>query len=148
MVSDRGTTELLAMKKHDKNSMKFSIINSEGLSGNLGGIVGQNLIPHEYHVDNTGNIKLKNRMISNNMVHFLKEDNCFKIRRVFKLVPTRVVIDNANDGAISNINLKTFLSEYALAAYLGHTRRDFILRSPFDSLMPQKVNLLENIHPK
>merc|ERR1711990_984379 len=54
ILSDRGTTELLAMEKHDKNTMKFSIINSEGLSGNLGGIVGQNLIPHEYHVDNTG----------------------------------------------------------------------------------------------
>ena len=109
MVSDRGTTELLAMKKHDKNSMKFSIINSEGLSGNLGGIVGQNLIPHEYHVDNTGNIELKNRMISSNMVHFLKEDNCFKIRRVFKLVLARDAIDYATDGAILNINLKSLL---------------------------------------
>ena len=100
MVSDQGTTELLAMKKHDKNSMKFSIINSEGLSGNLGGIVGQNLIPHEYHVDNTGNIELKDRIISSNMVHFMKEDNCFKIRRVFKLVPAKVAIDNGNDRAI------------------------------------------------
>ena len=142
MVSDRGTTELLAMKKHDKNSMKFSIINSEGLSGNLGGMVGQNLIPHEYHVDNTGNIELKDRIISSNMVHFLKEDSCFKIRWVFKLILW------TNDGAILNINLKTFLSESALATYLGHKRRDFILKSPFDSLVPQKVNLLENIEPK
>jgi len=85
-VSDRGTTELLAMKKRDKNSMKFSIIRSEGLSGNLGGIVGQNLIPREYHVDDSGNIQLKNRIIGRNMVNFSKEDECFKIRRVFKLV--------------------------------------------------------------
>ena len=88
-VSDWGTTELLAMKKRDKNSMKFSIMRSEGLSGNLGGIVGENLIPHEYHVDDNGNIQLKNRIIDSNMVHFSKEDECFKIRRVFKLALTR-----------------------------------------------------------
>ena len=88
-VSDWGTTELLAMKKRDKNSMKFSIMRSEGLSGNLGGIVGENLIPHEYHVDDSGNIQLKNRIIDSNMVHFSKEDECFKIRRVFKLALTR-----------------------------------------------------------
>ena len=76
----------MAMKKRDKNSMKFSIITSEGLSGNLGGIVGQNLIPREYHVDDNGNIQLKDRIIGSNMVHFSKEDNCFKIRSVFKMV--------------------------------------------------------------
>ena len=147
-VSDWGTTELLAMKKRDKNSMKFSIMRSEGLSGNLGGIVGENLIPHEYHVDDSGNIQLKNRIIGRNMVHFSKEDECFKIRRVFKLALTRNGIVILSKGAISNIILKTFLSESALATYLGHKRRDFILKSPFDSLMPQKVNFLENIEPK
>jgi len=77
------------MKKRDKNSMKFSIMRSEGLSGNLGGIVGENLIPHEYHLDDNGNIQLKNRIIDSNMVHFSKEDECFKIRQVFKLALTR-----------------------------------------------------------
>ena len=80
--------------------MKLFISNSEGLSSNLGGIVGQNLIPHEYHIDNTGNIELKDRIISSNMVIFLKEDNCFKIRRVFKLVLARDATDYATDGAI------------------------------------------------
>ena len=94
-VSDWGTTELLVMKKRDKNSMKFSIIRSEGLSGKLGGIVGENLIPHEYHVDDNGNIQLKNRIIDSNMVDFSKEDECFKIRRVFKLALTKNGIEMA-----------------------------------------------------
>ena len=29
------------------------------ISHNLGGVVGQNLIPHDYHIDETGNIMLK-----------------------------------------------------------------------------------------
>ena len=91
-VSNWVTTELLAMKKRDKNSMKFSIIRNESLSGNLGGIVGENLIPREYHVDDSGNIQLKNRIIASNMVYFSKEDECFKIRRVFKLALTRTGI--------------------------------------------------------
>ena len=29
------------------------------ISHNLGGVVGQNLIPHDYHIDEIGNIMLK-----------------------------------------------------------------------------------------
>ena len=148
-LSDQGSTEILAMKKRDKNSMKFSITNSEGLSKNLGGIVGQNLMPHEYHFDEFGNIQLKNRIIENTMVHFSEKDDCFKLRQVFRLMLARCTFNNSyNQSANRCIILKTILSESAVTTYLGHKRRDFILKSPFDSLLPSKFYLLENTDPK
>ena len=38
-----------------------AILNENHISHNLGGVVGQNLIPHDYHVDETGNIMLKGK---------------------------------------------------------------------------------------
>jgi len=43
--------------------MKLFIINSEGLSGNQSGKVWLNLIPHEYHVDNTCGAEWGNPLI-------------------------------------------------------------------------------------
>ena len=36
-----------------------AILMKNQISHNLGGVVGQNLIPHDYHIDETGNIMLK-----------------------------------------------------------------------------------------
>ena len=51
-----------------KHSMKFSVVSSSGLSHNLGGIVGQSLIPHDYHIDESGNIQLKGKTFKNRLI--------------------------------------------------------------------------------
>ena len=39
--------------------LRLAVLNENHISHNLGGVVGQNLIPHDYHIDESGNIMLK-----------------------------------------------------------------------------------------
>ena len=60
---DNGVTEFLIIRKRiSKHSMKFSIENNAGLSTNLSGVVAQNIIPHDYHVDESGNIHVHGKL--------------------------------------------------------------------------------------
>jgi len=118
-----GATEFLIIRKRiSKHSMKFSIEESRGLSHNLTGVVGQSIIPHDYHVDKkNGTVTVQDRVIDSNDVFYSDEDRCYKI------------------------------TQHGAEKFMGHQQRDFILKTPFSKLIPGWINqaqLHEDSNPK
>ena len=63
--------------KNGKDSMRFEILDSSGLSTTeLTGIIGQSILPHDYTVDEEGNIHIEDRVISNTQVEWNEHEFC------------------------------------------------------------------------
>lgn len=107
--------------KNGKDSMRFEILESSGLSTtDLSGIIGQSILPHDYTIDQTGSIHIRNRIISNANVEWNEHDLCQKI---------------------ANSEVSTFL---------GHEVAEYHVTQKFEIFKPtwQTANLVENASPK
>ena len=132
--------------------MKFSIVSSSGLSHNLGGIVGQSLIPHDYHIDESGNIQLQGKRAK--MIHFYFNGHVNHNRR--DSLGDRIIILNSDRVIASNMTRwspedECFkISDIAATKFMGHSTREFILETPFAKFYPSwmEVQLHEDVGPK
>ena len=66
--------------KNGKDSMRFEIIDSKGLAtSNLGGVIGESIIPAEYQVDTDGNIHIESRIVSADQTTWDSSNNCIQL---------------------------------------------------------------------
>ena len=66
--------------KNGKDSMRFEIIDSKGLATtNLGGVIGESIIPAEYQVDTDGNIHIESRIVSADQTAWDSSNNCIQL---------------------------------------------------------------------
>merc|ERR1711970_60806 len=92
--------------KNGKESMRFEIIDAKGLStNNLGGIIGESIIPSEYEVDQDGNIHIESRLVPAYETAWDASNNC-------------VVL--ATDSAITT--------------FMGHRISSYRVKKPFDTI--------------
>jgi hypothetical protein len=107
--------------KNGKDSMRFEILDSSGLSTtDLTGIIGQSILPQDYTIDENGDIHIGGRMITNTHVEWNDHDMCRTI------------------------------SNSAVSDFLGHKLSEYHVMNKFDIFKPkwQTANLVENSGPK
>merc|ERR1711935_740956 len=93
-------------KKNGKESMRFEIIDAKGLSTtNLGGIIGESVIPSEYQVDQDGNIHIESRLVPAYETAWDASNNCIVL---------------ATDSAITT--------------FMGHHVSAYRVKKPFDTI--------------
>jgi len=66
--------------KNGKDSMRFEIIDSKGLATtNLGGVIGESIIPAEYQVDADGSIHIESRIVTADQTAWDSSNNCIQL---------------------------------------------------------------------
>ena len=94
--------------KNGKDSMRFEILDSSGLSTTqLTGIIGQSILPHDYTIDAEGNIHIEDRVISNTQLEWNEHEYCRHI------------------------------STYAVPVFLGHKVVEYRVDHKFDIFKPK-----------
>ena len=107
--------------KNGKDSMRFSILESSGLSTTaLTGIIGQSILPQDYTIDSAGNIHIADRSISNTQVEWNEHEYCRHI------------------------------ASSAVSVFLGHRVNEYHVDHKFDIFKPkwQSAALLDDSSPK
>jgi len=70
--------EMHIATKDQKESLKFEITNSRGLSGSISGLIGYSIRPRDYHIDpESGVITVEGRKIQNAKRTWIDHSYCY-----------------------------------------------------------------------